>query len=375
MKKKICILFLVCLLPAFVFVSSSFARDILVGIIDELSGPGAGWGARHVNGYKMAFEEINNAGGAKGVGKFNLIIEDTAGDPSQAVNAANKLIYRDKVDVLMACCNSGTTLAVLPVHTKAAVPNLNSCSSSKLITEKGSEWIFRTQIVSAKSLGSMADFAFETLGAKKVVVWNDTNEYGRAASEGALDRLKQRGVTPLAHLTHQAKDKSFTPQLLKVKELGVDTVISAIYYEELSLILKQAKDLGVEFNVVATDVLATPVFFELAKELANGIHISMLFSPDDPDPKSQAFVKKVKEKYGLDAGQFEAMGYDAAYILKDAMERAQSLDKAKIRDAIRGSQYEGLCGKTQFAPNGDDVKPFLVCKLWNGKYMPVKRQK
>lgn len=375
MKKNVYILVLIGVLVGFVLVSTSSARDILVGIIDELSGPGAGWGTRHVNGYKMAFEEINNGGGVKGLGKFKLIIEDTAGDPSQAVNAANKLIYRDKVDVLMACCNSGTTLAVLPVHTKAGVPNLNSCSSSKLITEKGSEWIFRTQIISIRSMGSMAEFALDTLGAKKLVVWNDTNEYGRAASEGALERLKQRGVAPLAHLTHQAKDKVFTPQLLKVKELGVDTVISAIYYEELSLILKQARDLGIKFNVVATDVLATPVFFELAKELANGIHISMLFSPDDPDPKSQAFVKKVKEKYGLDTGQFEAMGYDAAYILKDAMGRAQSLDKAKIRDAIRSSQYEGLCGKTQFAANGDDVKPFLVCKLENGKYIPVRRQK
>jgi branched-chain amino acid transport system substrate-binding protein len=351
------------------------AGDIKVGIIDELSGSGAGWGNRHVNGYKIAFDEINKAGGVKGIGKFKLIIEDSGSNPSQAVNAAKKLIFRDKVDVLMACCNSSTTLAVLPTQTKAEVPNLNSCSSSKLITQKGSEWIFRTQIVSARSLGGMINFAIDTLGSKKPVVWNDTNEYGRAAAEGALEKLKERGITPVAHLTHTTKDKIFTPQLMKMKELGADTIISAIYYEEMSLILKQAKDLGVKFQVVATDVLGTPVFFDLAGELANGIHISLLFSPDDPDPKAQAFVKKVKAEYGVDAGQFEAMGYDAAYILWDAISRAGSVDKVKIRDALRTSAWEGLCGKTEFSPEGDDVKAFLVCKLMDGKYIPVKRQK
>ena len=77
----------------------------------------------------------------------------------------------------------------------------------------------------------------------------------------------------------------------------------------------------------------------------------------------------------MDAGSPDAMGYDAPYILKDAIERAKSVDKAKIRDAIRNSQYDGLCGKTQFAPNGDDEKAFLVCKIQSGKYIPVKRQK
>jgi branched-chain amino acid transport system substrate-binding protein len=359
---------------SFFSASTSSAREIVVGVIDELTGSLAGWGIRHVNGMKLAFEEINEAGGVKGIGNFKVIVEDTGGNPSQAVAAAEKLIHRDKVDVLMACSSSATTLAVLSVHTKAGVPNLNSSSSSKLITSQGSEWIFRTQILSTRSMASMTDFAIDGLGAKKIAVWNDTNEYGRAAGEAAVERLKQRGMTPLALLTHHSKDKSFMPQLLEVKKLGVDTVCAGIYYEEMHLILKQAKDMNLKFNVVATDVLATPAFIDLARDLANGIHLSLLFSSDDPDSRVQTFVKKIKAKYNMDAGSPEAMGYDAAYIMKDALERANSLDKAKIRDALRSSQYEGLCGKTQFAPNGDDVKPFLVCKISNGKYLPVKRQ-
>jgi branched-chain amino acid transport system substrate-binding protein len=291
------------------------------------------------------------------------------------VAAAEKLINRDKVDVLFACSSSATTLAVLPVHTKAGVPNINSSSSSKLITAQGSPWIFRTQIISSRSMASMTDFAIDDLKGKNIAVWHDTNEYGRAAGEAALERLKQRNIPVQATLTHHPKDKSFTPQLLEIKNKGIDTVMSAIYPEEMALILKQAKDMNLKFNIVATDVLATPTFLELAKELANGIHLSLLFSSNDPDPKVQAFVKKIKEKYNQEAGSPEAMGYDAAYILKDAVERAKTTDKAQLRDAIRASQYDGLCGKTQFAANGDDIKPFLVCKIVDGKYIPVKRQK
>lgn len=352
-----------------------YAGDIVVGIIDELSGSGAGWGNRHVYGYKLAFDEINASGGARGVGKFKLIVEDSGSNPSQAVNAAKKLIYRDKVDVLMAACNSSTTMAILPVFTEAGVPDLNSCSSSALITEKGSKWIARTQIISARSMGGMVNFAIDSLGAKKIAVWSDTNEYGKAASEAALARLKERGITPVIQLTHTTKDKIFTPQLLKLKESGADTVAAAIYYEEMSLILKQANQMGLKVNWVSTDVLGTPVFFDLAGDLANGVYVSLLFTPDEPSPKVQNFLAKVKEKYNIKADNYTALGYDAAYILKDAVERAGSTDKAKVMAAIMSSHYDGLCGKTEFSPNGDDIKAFWVTKVQDGKYVPVKRVK
>ncbi len=375
LSKKKWMLYAVVLCTVILSAPWAYSGDIVVGIIDELSGSGAGWGNRHVYGYQLAFDEINASGGAKGVGKFKLIIEDSGSNPSQAVNAAKKLIFRDKVDVLMAACNSSTTMAILPVFTEAKVPNLNSCSSSALITEKGSNWIARTQIITSRSMGGMMSFAIDTLRAKKIAVWSDTNEYGKASSEGALKRLKERGITPVVQLTHTTKDKIFTPQLMKLKESGADTVAAAVYYEEMSLILKQAKAMGLKVNWVSTDVLGTPVFFDLAGDLANGVYVSLLFTPDEPSPKVQNFLAKVQAKYKIKADNYTALGYDAAYILKDAVERAGSTDKAKVMAAIKSSHYDGLCGKTEFSPNGDDIKAFWVTKVENGKYVPVKRVK
>lgn len=371
MRKGMCILVVLCI--GFLWPPLASARDILVGVVDDLSGPAAGYGIRHVNGIKLAVEEINNKGGVKGIGKFKLIIEDTGTDPAQAVSATKKVIYRDKVDVLMAACASASTLALLPVFTKAGVPNLNSCSSSPLISSKGSEWIFRTQIVSARSMRGITDFAIDYLKAKKIAVWNDTNEYGRAAAEQGLKRLKERGITPAAHLTHHGKDKDFTPQLMKIKKLGVDTVLAPMYYEEAAIILKQRRDLGIDFQIVSTDVLSTPVFLDLAGELANGTYVSLLFSRDDPDPSAKTFVEAYRKKYGTAPDSLAAMGYDAPYIMWDAITRAGSLDKAKIRDALRTSRWKGICGQTEFSPVGDDLKAFLITQIRDGKYMPVTR--
>jgi branched-chain amino acid transport system substrate-binding protein len=244
-----------------------------------------------------------------------------------------------------------------------------------LITAKGSEWIFRTQVVSARSYRGITDFAIDYLKSKKIAVWNDTGEMGRAAAEEALKKLKEKGITPLAHLTHHAKDKDFTPQLMKIKKLGVETVIAPFYYGEAAIILKQREDLGIDFQIVASDVLSTPAFLDLAGELANGVYVSLLFSVDDPDPSAQAFIKAYTEKYDTRPDSLAAMGYDAPYIVWDAITRAGSLDKTKIRDALRTSSWKGVCGQTEFSPNGDDIKPFLITQIRDGKYIPITRMK
>jgi branched-chain amino acid transport system substrate-binding protein len=329
----------------------------------------------------MAADEINDAGGIKGVGKIELVIEDSATKPTDAVNATTKLITRDKVEFLMASCASSTTLALVPIHTRYEMINLNSCSSSKLITDplpsgKPNPWIFRTQYRSDRTAAFVAEFAAKELGSKKIAVLNDTNEYGRAAADGAVQHLKAMGMAAAAHESYNNGDKTFSAQLLKFKAAGVDTVAYFGYYQEAALILKQAKQLGLDLRMVTTDVLHTPVFLELAGNDANGVLVTTAFTKDSNDAKAVRFTEAYKKKFGKDPTGQSAMGYDAVYLMKWAYEKAGTRDKHKVRDALAGvSGVVGVTGETKFNERGDDMRPFLVTVISDGKWVPYDEWK
>jgi len=357
------------------------AAELKLGVVDDLTGAAAAYGISHANGIKLAVEEINEAGGIKGAGRIELIVEDDGTKPTEAVNATNKLITRDKVEFFMGSCASATTLALVPIHTKYETINLNSCSSSKLITDplpsgQPNPWIFRTQYRSDRTAAFVAEFAAKELGAKKIGVLNDTNEYGRAAAEGAVQHLKSMGQPAAAHENYNSGDKTFSAQLLKFKEAGVDTVAYFGYYQEAALILKQAKQLGVNLRMVSTDVLHTPVFLELAGNDANGVLVTTAFTKDSRDPKTVQFTEAYKKKFGKDPTGQSAMGYDAVYLMKWAYEKAGSRDKLKVRDALaKASGFVGVTGETKFNERGDDMRPFLVTVISDGKWIPYEEWK
>ena len=357
------------------------AAQLKLGVVDNLAGAAAAYGIAHANGIKMAVDEINEAGGIKGVGKIEVIVEDDGSKPTEAVNATNKLLTRDKIDFLMGSCSSATTLAMVPIHTRAQMINLNSCSSSKLITDplpdgKPNPWIFRTQYRSDRTAAFVGEFAIKELGAKKVGVLNDTNEYGRAAAEGAVAHLKHLGQAEVVHETYNSGDKTFSAQLLKFKAAGIDTVAYFGYYQEAALILKQAKQLGVDIKMVTTDVLHTPTFIELAGKDADGVLVTTAFTKDSNDAKALKFTEAYKKKYGKDATGQSAMGYDAVYMMKWAYEKAGSKDKQKVRDALASiSGFVGVTGETKFNERGDDMRPFLVTVISGDKWIPYEEWK
>ncbi len=360
--------------------AGSARAELKLGVVDNLTGAAAGYGIPHANGIRLAVEEINAAGGTKGIGKIEIVLEDDGSKPTEAVNATNKLITRDKVDFMMGSCSSATTLALVPIHTRAELINLNSCSSSKLITDplptgQPNRWIFRTQYRSDRTAAYVAEFALKELGARKVGVMNDTNEYGRAAAEGALEGLKKLGHDAV-HQNYNSGDKTFSAQLLKFKEAGADTVAYFGYYQEAALVLKQAKQLGVNFQMVSTDVLHTQVFVELGGADTNGVLVTTAFTKDSNDPKAVKFAEAYTKRFGKEPTGQSAMGYDAVYLMKLAYEKAGSKDKNKVRDALAAtSGFSGVTGETRFNERGDDMRPFLVTVISNGKWIPYDEYK
>jgi branched-chain amino acid transport system substrate-binding protein len=367
----------VCVLMALSLALAAQGQGTLrLGVVDDLTGNAASYGVPHVNGIRLAVEEINASGGIRGIGKIDMVVEDDGSKPTDAVNATNKLITEEKADFLMGSCASATTLAMVPIFTKYRMVDLNSCSSSKLITSQGSRWVFRTQYVSDRTAGGIVEFAIKELGAKRIGILNDTNEYGRAAAEAAAKRLQALGHPAAVWEHYTSGDKTFTSQLLRFKQAGADTLAFFGYYTEGALVVKQARQLGLTLHVVSTDVLQTPTFVELAGDAANGVFMTVAFTPDSGDPRAVAFTTKYRARYGKDPNGQAAMGYDAVYLMKWAYEKAGTRTLSAVRDALAHvSGFVGVTGATRFNDRGDDMRPFLVTVISNGKWIPYAEWK
>ena len=217
------------------------AQDtIKIGVTQPLTGAFAASGNYVAQGAKIAEEEINKAGGVLGK-KIELIVEDNKSNPTEAVATAEKLIVRDKVPVMMGAWSSTLTLAVMPKLEEYKVPMLVETSSSGKITVSGNPYIFRISPTSEMEAKAFTPL-FKTLGIKKADFLATNNDFGLGASKEFSEAAKSEGVQVGVMETMDPKATDFSAQLAKIKASGGDTLFVTTAVEQITLILKQAKD-------------------------------------------------------------------------------------------------------------------------------------
>jgi len=357
------------LLISSILVATGAFAQVKVGFVGPLTGPVAFAGISQKNGIEMALEEVNSKGGIKGVGRVEVIFEDTKCTPDVTVASVKRLNTRDKIVALIGETCSPATLAIVKVMDEAKIPLVTCKSSAPPITDQGSRYIFRTQLTSARTAAGLAEFAIKDLKLKKIATLNDSDDFGMGGATSFNGELEKLGVKPVAWEKFMKKDKDFSAQLIKIKESGAEGVFIVGLYEEVALILRQAKQLGVKFQAMGLDTITVPKFIELAGDAGEGIIASTSFNPYDPDPKVQDFVKRYKARFNRDADDSAAQGYDAMAMILHAMEQAGSANPQKLRDAIAKSDYKGVTGNTKFNEKGDDMRPFIKAQVKGGQYI------
>ncbi len=345
--------------------------QVKVGVFGPLTGPVADTGIACKFGVEMAAEEINAAGGIKGVGKVEALSVDSECAPAKAVDAINKLIFRDKVVATIGDVCSGATLAAMKVAAQAETPMLNNTSTSPVITAQGNKWIFRLQASDSKGAKNLTEFAVKKLGLKRIAIMHDNDAYGKDGADVIEKTLKDLGLSAVARLSFGRGDKDFSAQLLKVKEANADGVMFWSIFFDTALALKQARQLGLKFQGLGSDANGYPKFIELAGETSEGFIASAIFFNNDPSPKVQTFVKKFRDKYKKEADPTSSCAYDTMYVLAKAIEKAGSLDKAKIRDALKGTSYDGVTGQISFDETGDSIRKVFEVQVKNGKFVKL----
>ena len=259
------------------------AQDaIRIGVTQPLTGAFAASGNYVTQGAKIAEDQINAAGGVLGR-KIQLVIEDNKSNPTEAVATAEKLIGKDKVPVMMGAWSSTLTLAVMPKLMEYGVPMLVETSSSGKITTSGNPWIFRispTSEMEARAFGSMN----KSMGIKKADFLATNNDFGLGASKEFSEMLKGQGVQIGVMETMDPKATDFSAQLAKIKASGSDTLFVTTAVEQITLILKQAKEQQVKARIITTGGSNSPdQLIQQAGDAANGSLHLVFFTPWFPE--------------------------------------------------------------------------------------------
>jgi len=340
---------------------------ILLGEVGSLTGSEATFGISTRNAIELAIREVNAAGGVKGK-KIEIRVYDNQSKPEEAAQAANRLINQDNVLLILGEVASSNSMAMAEKAQPAKVPMISNASTNPKVTEIG-DYIFRVCFIDPFQGYVMAKFAHDNLKLTKVAVLRDL---GSAYSQGLADvferKFTEMGGKIVARETYTKGSTDFRSQLTAIKRASPDAIYIPGYYNDIGLIARQARELGVTAKLMGGDGWDSEKLFELGGSAIEGSYFSNHYSPDDPNPRIQKFIADYKAAFGSVPDSLAALGYDAAMVAVDAIKRAPSFDRAAIRDAIAQTKnFPGVTGTITLDDKRNATKPAVVLEVGKGK--------
>ncbi|EEI20705.1 ABC transporter substrate-binding protein [Lentilactobacillus hilgardii] len=351
-------------------------NTIKIGVNMELSGAAAGYGNSQKQGIQLAAQEINKDGGINVNGKkkkIKLIIKDNKTSTTTSASVAAQLVNNDKVAAIVGPATTNAGTAEIPNITKAAVPSVSPSATDPNYTKqkngKVQPYVFRACYQNNFQGGTAAKFMTNTLKAKRVAVFADnSSDYGTGLAKAFKKSFKG---TIVDSQSFSEGDKDFNAVLTSFKSKKIDAIYVPGYYTEVGLIIKQARQNGINVPIVGSDGMADPKLAQIAgNKNASKIYYTTPFSDDvaKSNPTAVKFMNAYKAKYHADAPTFSALAYDSVYMIKSAIESEKSADSIKITKGLsKIKNFDGVTGTITINKNHDPEKPIAIEQLTNGK--------
>ncbi|PYO56441.1 MAG: ABC transporter substrate-binding protein [Candidatus Rokuibacteriota bacterium] len=337
--------------------SAQPAEPIKVGVIQPLSGPVAASGNYVRMGAEIARDWINARGGVLGR-PINLLIEDNKSDPKEAATAAEKLIVRDKVPVIMGAWGSSMTLAAMPKLEEYGVPMVVETSSASSVTKRGNPWVFRISPPSEMEALGLEKY-LKDLGIKKADFLAVNTDWGRGAVAAFGDLLKRAGAGVGATEFMDQAATDMNAQITKIKADNGDTLFLTTSVEQITLVLKQAQEQRLVMKVITTGGSSSPSqLIKQAGAAAEGTYHILFFLPwfpeAMPDGKlAKAFVDEWTKRGHPFEGLTEGFrGHDGIATAVEAVRLAGKPEPKAVREALWKVSLMGLNGPIKFDKDG-----------------------
>jgi len=349
--RTIFVLFFSLLMAGAVFAAPS----VKIGALFSVSGPASFLGEPERNTAEMMVAEINKAGGIKGR-KLELIVYDTQGDATKAVQAANKLIKDDKVVAIIGPSTTGDSMAVIPVVEKAEIP-LISCAAGIKITDPVKKWVFKT--AQNDVLAVMKIYKnLQKQKINKIAILTVSDGFGSSGREQLKLQAKEFGIKIISDETYSPSDKDMTVQLTKIRQSEAQAIVCWGTNPGPAIVARNAKQLGIKIPLYMSHGVSSKKFIELAGAGAEGIilpsgRVIVADQLPNSDPQKKAlmnYVNKYREHYKVEGDHFGGHAYDAIMLLTKAMEQA-GFSPAAIRDQLeKTKKVAGIGGTFSFSP-------------------------
>jgi branched-chain amino acid transport system substrate-binding protein len=346
---------------------------IRVGEFASLTGGTATFGQSEHNGDVLAINEINAAGGVLGK-QIDLMTEDDQSKTEDAVASVQKLVNSDRVCAVLGEVASSRSMAGAPICQAAHVPMITPASTNEDVTKKG-DYIFRVCFTDLFQGQEMARFAMNSLGKKRAAILTDVKQdYSVGLDDAFKNTYTFGGGIIVSEQSYSTGDKDFHAALTSIKGSNPDVIFVPGYYTEVSLIVRQARELGIDCPILGGDGWDSPELTKGNEQQFNNTFFSNHFSTEDPDTTVQGFIKKYQDEYHAVPDAMAALGYDAARILADAMRRAGSTDSTKLKNAIASTKnFPGVTGSITIDNYRNASKPITIIKIVDGKFHFAQR--
>ena len=363
--------------------ASHAAENIKIGSVLSVSGPAAFLGDPELKTLQMYIEKINAEGGVLGR-NLELVHYDDGSDAAKANGFTKRLIESDKVDVLIGGTTTGATMAMAPLVDKAGMPFI-SLAGAVVIIDPVKKWVFKTPHTDRMA----AEKVFEDMkkrGISKVGLLSETSGFGASGRKESQAVAAKYGITLVADETYGPKDTDITAQLTRIKgTAGVQAVFVFGLGQGPAVVTKNYGQLGMAaLPMYQSHGVASDEYVKLSGKSAEGVRLptpALLIGAGLPAADAQKAIvvgydKQYKERYKIDPSTFGGYALDALNLSVDAIKRAASTDKEKVRAALEQTKgFVGTTGVFNMSPTnhmGLDLSAFRMVEVKNGEWVLLK---
>jgi branched-chain amino acid transport system substrate-binding protein len=352
---------------AIAFATPALAQEIVIATAGPMSGQYASFGEQMRRGAQMAVADINARGGVNGR-KLRLEIGDDACDPKQAVAVANQLASKKVVFVAGHFC-SGSSIPASEVYAEEGMIQISPASTNPTLTERGAKFknVFRVCGRDDQQGVVGGDYIVDNFKGKPVAVIHDKSAYGKGLADFAKARMNGKGVTEAMYEAVSQGDKDFTALISKMKAARVDVIYYGGYHTEAGLMIRQAREQGLNAVLVSGDALVTQEYWSITGKAGEGTIMTF-----DADPRKNPVAKTVVDKFkaqGYDPEGYTLYTYAAIQAYTQAVTRAKSTKTDEVLKFLNGATFDTVLGLISFNAKGDVTTPAYRVYAWkDGKY-------
>ena len=345
----------------------AFSQTIKIGVITDRVGVSKPYSEPATEGVVFGAEEINRKGGVLGR-KIELMIEDDQSRPDISAALARKLIDQGAVFILSVSL-SPATQQQQTVTMEAKVPQMTPMNSADyLTTQLDNPYFWQTGPLGSTQIATLLAHA-RSKNFKRVALITDNSDLGQAIAKAFKSTLEKAGIQVVAEEVVPRGATTAMPQMQKLRAANPEAMfLAGVLTAENMLIFRAYKELGVKFPIHSSYNLSVPIYESVGKGLIDGITFVDAYDPEKPEVK--AFVAAYKKATGKEPVNLVGYGYDGIHLIADAIRRAGSTDKEKIREAMQKTSYAGVMGakgmkysfpegkRAGFDPNGMVVRVY-----------------